>query len=406
MRLKLHAILLTALFTAGAWSLSGNVRAGAADPPKPSASGAPSRAWEKAMAPTLNAHMPDVLGVAHVAGDYHFTEGDFLNEGADEILRLGSRVIKVWFMKAARTNYPFGPPIPEPRSLVDLARSASFRRLFAKPFTTFILETYSFGRPDHYWRNGVTSEEAADERRQFRELATYLLKTYAGTGKTFILQPWEGDWAIRPSFDASVTPTPEAIRGMIEWLNARQDGVEEARRAFHAIHAKPGKVAVWHAAEVNLLLPAMAGKPSVTNNVLPHTHCDLYSYSAYDTSIAGDRFVEALNYLASKAPDSAAFGAKNLYVGEFGVPEREFGEETTVKSLRRTIEDGRKWGLRYLVHWQLYDNECKETPATHEESCRGFWLITPTGRRSAQYDLLQSFLRPKREEMAPNPPTK
>ena len=39
---------------------------------------------------------------------------------------------------------------------------------------------------------------------------------------------------------------------------------------------------VFHAAEVNLVDIAMQGRPSVTNDVLPHTHCDLYSYSAYD----------------------------------------------------------------------------------------------------------------------------
>jgi hypothetical protein len=32
-----------------------------------------------------------------VAGKYHLTDQDFLNEGADQILALGVRVIKVWF---------------------------------------------------------------------------------------------------------------------------------------------------------------------------------------------------------------------------------------------------------------------------------------------------------------------
>jgi hypothetical protein len=101
-----------------------------------------------------------------------------------------------------------------------------------------------------------------------------------------------------------------------------------------------------------------------------------------------------MTYLEKQAPDSPIFGAKNLYLGEFGVPEREFGTDVAVKSLQRTIEDGKKLGLRYMIYWELYDNECKEQPATKEEMCRGFWLITPTGRHSTLYNLFHSALRP------------
>jgi hypothetical protein len=336
-----------------------------------------------------------ILGVAHVAGDYHFTEGDFLNEGADQLLKLGTKVIKVWFVKDMKRSYPFGPPFPEVHSLVELAKTEPMRLLFKKPFKTYILETYAFGRSDHYWQNGIAPEQEADERRQFRDLAAYLLKTYKGTSKTFVLQHWEGDWAIRPTTDAKLIPTPMAIQGMIRWLNARQDGVEEARKAFFGTrYPKPGQrgVDVYHASEVNLILPAMEGQASVTKDVLPSTHCDLYSYSAYETSIKGDRFLEAMAYLAKQAPDSPMFGAKNLYLGEFGVPEREFGTDFALKSLQRTINEGKRLGLRYMIYWEVYDNECKEQPATQEEQCRGFWLIKPNGAHSALYNLFAAAL--------------
>jgi hypothetical protein len=352
-----------------------------------------------AMAPASSHRSPatpsirERVGVAHVAGDYHFTDGDFLNEGADELLKLGTRTIKIWFKADMNASYPFGPRFIAHASLVDLAKTGPMRKLFAKPFTTYVLETYAPGRSDHYWKRGMTPEEVADERRQFRELARYLLKTYNGKGKTFILQHWEGDWAIRNGYDPNEVPSRTAIDGMARWLNARQDGVEDARQSFFGTRfPRPGsrRVGVYHAAEVNLVVPAMEGKTSVTNDVLPHTRCDLYSYSSYETSIQGDRFLKALDHLSSKAPDSAIFGAKNLYVGEFGVPEREFGADFAVKSLKRTLEDGLRWGLRYLIYWQVYDNECKKIPAVREEECRGFWLITPTGRRSELYDFFRS----------------
>ena len=95
--------------------------------------------------------------------------------------------------------------------------------------------------------------------------------TYSPPIETFVLQHWEGDWAIRGSYKPEETPAPQAIEGMTGWLNARQDGVDAARKAVRAEN-----VHVYHAAEVN-------------------------------------------------AADSPAFGAKNVYIGEYGLPENDAG---------------------------------------------------------------------------------
>src|SRR3954451_17218767 len=83
----------------------------------------------------------DVLGVTHAAGKYNFTEEDYLNEGADRILELGSRVIKVFLVPGmVQTFYPFNSDwSPAPADVVELAQRPYFQTLFAKPFTTFIL---------------------------------------------------------------------------------------------------------------------------------------------------------------------------------------------------------------------------------------------------------------------------
>lgn len=331
----------------------------------------------------------DRLGVAHVKGRYHFSNGDFLNEGADRVLELGSRVLKVWFMARPERDYPFNSRWPKVKSLVELAETPYYRALFAKPFTTFILETYSFGRDDHYWRRGITPAEMEDETRQFQELTAYLLKTYRGQNKTFVLQNWEGDWGIRSGFDADEVPTPVAIEGMIAWLNARQKGVERARSTSFA-----RGVQVFHAAEVNRVADAMDGKTSVTNDVLPHTRCDLYSYSAYDTAIEGKRFRAALDYIAAKAPDSKTFGARNVFIGEFGVPENEFGSGFATASVQKTIREALAWGCPYVVYWQIFDNECKVGKSDEKGDCRGFWLIKPSGKKSVLWHTLRAFLTP------------
>ena len=328
----------------------------------------------------------DVVGSSHVAGKYNFTSQDYLNEGADKLLEMGSRVAKFWFTDNPKRDYPFNSDWPEITSMVGLAKTDHFRDLFAKPFTTFILEAFAPGHDNSTYEDGLSSERATFEREQMYELTKHLLTTYRGTGKTFILQNWEGDW-ILTNPDFTKIPHAKTIQGMIDWLAARQEGVEQARQEIGM-----DGVTVAHAAEVNLVGRAMDGLITVTNNVLPHTRCDLYTYSAYDTSLqSAEKFRDALNYLASKAPPSALFGKNNILVGEFGCPENEF--PAFLEIIKRTVETALDWGALYVIYWELFCNE----PARQYEGRpsnddhRGFWLIRPDGTKSPVWDYFASL---------------
>ena len=186
-------------------------------------------------------------------------------------------------------------------------------------------------------------------------------------------------------------PDPVTIKGMIDWLNARQDGVEKARKEV----GMKG-VTVAHAAEVNLMARAMEGKVTVANDVLPKTHCDLYSYSAWDTQRDPKLFTKALDHLAKKAPDSKLFGSRNVYVGEFGAPENNLGSaEKQLEITKSAVKTALDWGAKYVVYWELYCNE----PATEYEGrpknsdCRGFWLIRPDGTKALVWDYLAGLLK-------------
>ena len=333
----------------------------------------------------------DIVGCTHVAGLYNLTDKDFLNEGADQLLGLGARVIKLWFTPNPAKGYSFNSDWPKIRHAVDLAKTPYYRAVFAKPFTTFILETFVPKGEGHSYQNGLSREEAAIERTEIYELARYLLTEYKGTGKTFILQNWEGDWILtNPKFTKE--PTPVAIQGMIDWLNVRQDAVEQARKEI-GMHG----VTVAHAAEVNLVARAMEGKVTVTNDVLPKTHCDLYSYSCWDTLRNPERFRKALDYLASKAPDSKLFGSKNVFIGEYGAPENEpgMGPEKQMEIVKSATETALRWGARYVVYWELY---CNEKAGEYEgrpknQDCRGFWLIRPDGAKALVWDYFRGLLR-------------
>jgi hypothetical protein len=334
----------------------------------------------------------DVVGVTHVAGKYHLTDKDFLNEGADQILALGSRVIKLYLLRPAH-DYPFNTQWPETRSLVEMAQTAPYVALFKKPFTTYIMTTYSMGSGDHYWRTGMSEADKADETRQFRELARHFLTTYRGTGKTFIFQHWEGDWAIRPKTDPKLDPTPQAIEGMIAWLNARQEGVNQAR-------AEVGEqgVHVYHAPEVNLVVQSMRdGRPGVVNQVLPKTKVDLVSYSAWDGQGDAKTLRAALDFIAKNTPPSKAFGSKNIYLGEFGKPENDSSPAKVEQTIRVAVETGLDWGCPYIVYWQVYCNEAKATPVKANADVRGFWLIRPDGTRTVAWDYFSGlFSQPKK----------
>lgn len=334
--------------------------------------------------PAQAAEVRDVLGSAHVGGRYSFTGQDFLNEGADRLLELGTRVIKVWFQLDASRAYPFnsdwGPPAAD---LAELARKPYYRSLFEKPFSTYLLVISSFSPlGTSQWLDGMTPEEIDGEREHVYKLARHLLTTYAGTGKTFVLQNWEGDHLLRQGL-AGADPDPVRLQGMIDWWNARQDGVEQARREVGM-----NGVMVAHAAEVNLLAQAMEGKVTATNDVVPFTRADLYSYSSWDLGFDRRRLTEALDYLEGKAPDSELFGKRNVYLGEFGAVKDQLGETVNVrKRIQGLADTALGWGVRWAVFWQLYCNEPKREYEGRPRiaDMRGFWLIRPDGSRAASW---------------------
>ncbi len=349
----------------------------------------------------------DTVGVVHVAGRYHLTDKDFLNEGADQILTLGSRVIKVWFYGKRHEHpdgvYPYNSQWPKADSLVEGAQTPYYEALFDKPFTTYIMVVTSLGRDDGYWRNGISEEQKQDEQRQFYELTRHLLTRYKNTGKTFVLQHWEGDWMVRGNFDANAKPTESALANMIEWLNARQAGVDQARR-----EVTPQGVRVYHATEVNRVVQSIRENfPNMVTKVLPHTHLDLVSYSAWDSATEhyADPNVlrQALDFIAAHTPDSPDFGDRNVYIGEFGMPESGYTLDQIRTAVPNAVRTGLDWGCPYVIYWQLYCNEMKDPnakpPVTSNDAVRGFWLIRPDGTKSWLWDYFHDLLEANPQQL-------
>jgi hypothetical protein len=354
----------------------------------------------------------DIVGVTHVAGRYHLTDQDFLNEGADQILALGARVIKVWFYAGISgrvpESYPYNSQWPKVESLVAGAQTPYFKDLFSKPFTTYIMVVASLGRDEAYWRKGITEAQKKDEQRQFYELAKYLLTQYQDTGKTFVLQHWEGDWLVRGNYKGDEEPAPAALANMVEWLSARQAGVNQARH-----EARWKGVHVYHAAEVNRVVQSMrTGFPNIVNKVLPYAPVDLVSYSAWDSATEHYRdpnvLREALDFIAARAPDSADFGNRNVYLGEFGMPENVYSLDKVQQAIPNAVRTSLDWGCPYIVYWQLYCNELKDPnakpPAVGANNyspvqVRGFWLIRPDGTKAWTWDYFHGLFASARVDL-------
>ena len=338
--------------------------------------------------------LPDILGTTHVTGKYYHTKKDYLNEGADEVLAMGSRVVKLWFYAKRHEHphavYPFNSDWKKVDDLVEGAKLPYWKAVFDKPFTTYIFCVTSLGRNDNYWVDGISQEDARDETRQFYDLTKYFLTTYQGTGKTFVFQHWEGDWMTRFRHkkwsDENVYPKQFVFDNMIKWLNARQAGVNKARE-----ECGQNGVRVFHAAEVNRVVKSMLeGKPNMVNKVIPFTNVDLVSYSAYDSIFAvaenkDDLFGPAIDFIKANLPPSAAFGDNSVYLGEFGVPENRFTEEQTKKILTNSVQISLEKKCPYIVYWQLYCNEPKpdvKLPSWNNDDYQGFWLIRPDGSKN------------------------
>ncbi len=135
---------------------------------------------------------PFRAGVTHVDGKYGFTQENFLLEGSKRIATFGSDAIFIYMEPNFRSRYPekSGPtwPTGDLQSITELAQTAPYKALFDLPFKTFVIIAYAFSTQDDVQNFAVDPSLAALEEKEFYDLTRYLLTTYAGTGKTFILK--------------------------------------------------------------------------------------------------------------------------------------------------------------------------------------------------------------------------
>jgi hypothetical protein len=218
------------------------------------------------------------------------------------------------------------------------------------------------------------------EYRELYDLTRYLLRTYAGAGKIFFLGNWEMDNHLTASRKRE--PSPELIENVIAWVNTRQQAVDDAKR-----DTPHSDVEVFYYLEVNLVWDAIAGKPRAANAVLPATHVDYVSYSAYDSLIPDPerKLPQALDYLAAQLPTKDGFSGKRVFIGEYGFPAVRYSPQDQDRLSRRVMRTGLAWGCPFVLYWEMYNNEVEDGRQS------GFWLIDDQGRKQPVYFTLQEY---------------
>lgn len=338
------------------------------------------------------------LGVYHWGANYRVNGSiPAIVDGAQQVQSLGTQYISLALSYKYTLTNPYntsggfdymGPPSDwgagPINNLTDLAKSPPFQQVFQMPFKVYTLTAYPFSDQDYL---GI--QNLAAEQQEITNLVTYLLTTYQGTGKTFIIKNWEGDNAMSlenmggyPNLSSSgaYIPPPAALTTkMINWLNARHQGVLQGRINAGSVSG----VAVHDAAEFNLVDPVKwgLGQACMLSTVIPNVQSDYIDYSSYD-SIVSPTTANLAQAIASDITLIQTYtGGRPLMIGEFNFPTGQYPDASNRTQIAaQAFLDA---GCPYVIYWAIEDNTNGTT---------GFQLVNPDGSHTPQWTALNNML--------------
>lgn len=322
-----------------------------------------------------------VVGTQTIGASYGFTTESRLVESARGILEMGSDILKF----SLPTKPEEGVTAKNLTEVVNL--NPSVKTILSLPFSNVLMWAY----PVEERGEGVTNPLNLDANyRELYDLTRYLLTNFKGTGKTFYLGNWEGDWHLL-HIDPNYTPTEAEVKAMIDWVNIRQKAVDDAKR-----DTPHEGVEVYFYLEVNRVQDAIAGKTRLSNAVLSLTNPDFVSYSAYD-SIGGDiekQLPVALDFIQSQLKTKAGLPAKRVWIGEYGFPAMRYSPQQQDRESRHVMRAALNWGCPFALYWEFYNNEVEDGKQ------QGFWMVDDKNQQQPIYRTHQQFLKSARTYVA------
>jgi hypothetical protein len=347
-----------------------------------------------------------VIGTQTVGAKYKFTTETNLVETAKAISEMGSNVLKMsmspryWW-----ENYDI-PRDEKITCLKELAQEKSMKTVLAMDFKYYYIWTYEFsqytqepagGKKDEYqikFIDGLNDDYAAKSYKEVYDLACYLLKTYSGTGKVFMMGNWEGDWHLRWDYKPKNPANPKTIEGMTRWLNVRQKAIDDAKK-----NTPHKNVQMFHYVEVNLTNLALKGETCVVNSILPNVNPDYVSFSSYAATgppkTEEDMYsnlTKHLDVIKSKMKPKKGIKGSRIIIGEYGNSEAEYPQEIINQRAKWIMKAGLKLDCINILFWEMYNNEIAD-----DGSNRGFWLINKKGEKTPLYYTHQNFYKEAKE---------
>jgi hypothetical protein len=242
-------------------------------------------------------------------------------------------------------------------------------------------------RSDPYFKDGYSDAEAKADYDAFYAYTKKLLTTYNGTGKTFYLGHWEGDWYYIDNYNTAQKEVSDVVtEGMIAWLNNRQKAVDDAKR-----DTPHENVEVWNYVEVNRPSDALDDSfDRVVNRVLPFTDVDYVSYSAYDTMDASAaKIAQVIDLIYENLPDKDGVPGPRVFVGEVAQPAANcgFNDERHCEVNLNILAKYLKCEIKFVLYWQMFCNEKLENGDS-----RGFWLVNSDGEETELYQKTSDLL--------------
>lgn len=331
-----------------------------------------------------------VVGTQMIGGKYKFTKDSYLVEQAKQIRSMGSNILKVTLGKNYANAYPDLTSDPTHKSTVDILKSQKeYQKVLGMDFRYIFMWVHSLTGVN--WKRPMNAKEKTKLYQEMYDLTEYLLKKYSGTGKTFLIGNWEGDWLLHGLGKRNIEPDAKRIQGMTEWFSIRQAAIDEAKRKV--AHQD---VNVFYYVEVNLVKKGKEGKTCITESILEKVNPDLVSYSSYEAIKKHPNYGSLKNHLGDlfdymesklKPKENIPF-ERRVFVGEYGYGIISNSLEDQSEMTKQVMMAALELNLPFALHWEMYNNEYTENGKS-----KGMSLVSEAGVKKPTYYLHSKYYK-------------
>jgi hypothetical protein len=290
-------------------------------------------------------------------------------------------------------------------SLKKMAQHVLYKSILDLPYKVIFFWAHG-GKTQVNFKDGMSEEEEEILYDDFYDFTSYLLKEYSGSGKTFMLGNWEGDWLLGgQDVGKEKDASDVAIEGMVRWLTIKRKAMDAALAA--TVHRD---VRVYLYVELNQCnLPRVTGVKRVVNSVLPRVDVDFVSVSSYDimnlynwptprtAESLREKLFANLDYIEEQLKPKKGIVGKRVFIGEVGFPLVRVksnyhieGEALDAKQAQLTLINAAlclEWGTPFWLYWAFHNNE-----ALPEGGYRGYGIMDQdSGKKFKVYHEFKAY---------------